>query len=269
MKSVNFLIILVLFLTGCQTPKTTQFLNRATMEGFQTQHIDAPPFVLTTLSKMKSDHPLTIFIEGDGHAWSRIDVVSDDPTPRQPLALELALTSTASSVAYIARPCQYEGLSRSKACEPKYWTSHRYAPEVVSSLNQAVDRLKIQSLAPSIILVGYSGGGGLVTLMAAERRDVNALITIAGNLDTDTFNAYHHTTPMTGSINPITQAHLISNVPQWHWSGEKDSIVPPFIGQGFVKAIHAPSKAHHVILKNATHHNGWVAHWPIIEQQLN
>jgi len=46
-----------------------------------------------------------------------------------------------------------------RGCVAAYWTIRRYAPEVIASMNHAIDALKHDSQATTVILVGYSGGG--------------------------------------------------------------------------------------------------------------
>src|SRR3546814_2839304 len=63
------------------------------------------------------------------------------------------------------------------------WTSARFSDGVIVSMSDALDRLKEEAGASSLDLVGYSGGGGVAVLLAARRRDVVSIVTIAGNLD--------------------------------------------------------------------------------------
>ena len=63
---------------------------------------------------------LVIFIDGDGTPWVQGGRrIAADPTPRHPVALELA-ARTASSVLYLGRPC-YFGIA-DRTCSSKYWT---------------------------------------------------------------------------------------------------------------------------------------------------
>lgn len=42
---------------------------------------------------------------------------------------------------YLARPCQH---IKTAGCHPRLWTSHRLSEEVVSSLGQALDQIKLR-----------------------------------------------------------------------------------------------------------------------------
>lgn len=261
MRQLSYLLLL-LILTGCSPMATTErTLTQAEATGFRHQVLSAGNFKLTSLNRFsKPASNLQVYLEGDGHAWSSFTKVSPDPTPHQPLALQLAMRDAHSLVSYLARPCQYS-LKQDQHCTPKYWTSHRFAPEVVSSLSLAIDTLKQQSGAKTVTLIGYSGGGGLCALLAAKRNDVAALITIAGDLDHKALSDFHHTTPQPESLNPIHIAANLSALPQVHFSGEKDTIVPPFIAASFISQQGKPNCAKQIVLKKVGHHKGWIAAW--------
>ncbi|MFO1257104.1 MAG: alpha/beta hydrolase [Gammaproteobacteria bacterium] len=243
---------------------TERTLSQAEQQGFQEQVLNAGNFKLTTLKRFSAhSETLNIYIEGDGHAWSSFTRISPDPTPHQPVALQLALLDPHPSVAYLARPCQYS-LKHDPHCAPKYWTSHRFAPEVVASLSIAMDALKKESGAEHITLIGFSGGGGLSALLAARRNDVIKLITVAGDLDHQMMSEYHHTTPQPDSLNPIHDAKQLRAISQIHLSGEQDTIVPPSIAAHFISQAGNPQTARHLVLKEVTHNKGWEKIWPQI-----
>lgn len=241
---------------------TERTLSKAESQGFQEQVLNAGDFKLTTLKRFSARSDiLHIYIEGDGHAWSSFTQISPDPTPHQPVALQLALLDPHPLVVYLARPCQYS-LKVDRHCEAKYWTSHRFSQEVIASLSDAIETLKQQSGAKKVKLIGFSGGGGLSALLAARRSDVIKLITVAGDLDHQMLSDYHHTTPQPGSLNPIQDAKKLRSLPQLHLSGEKDTIVPPSIAAHFITEAGMPTSTHHVILKDVTHNKGWEKIWP-------
>lgn len=261
MRQLSYLLLL-LILTGCSPMATTnRTLTEAESSGFQQQVLSAGDFRLTSLNRFsKSTSNLHVYLEGDGHAWSSFTKVSPDPTPHQPLALQLAMRDPHSLVSYLARPCQYS-LKQDQHCAPKYWTFHRFAPEVVTSLSIAIDQLKQQSGAKQVTLIGYSGGGGLCALIAAKRNDVAALMTVAGDLDHKALSDFHHTTPQPESLNPINIATQLSALPQIHYSGEQDVIVPPFIAASFIAKQGKFNCAKQIVLKKVGHHKGWVDAW--------
>ena len=82
---------------------------------------------------------LAVYIEGDGVAWVSPTVRSSDPTPDDTLTLQLAMLDPTPNRLYLARPCQFLPPRELAACSPDYWTSHRYAPEIVAALNDAIE----------------------------------------------------------------------------------------------------------------------------------
>lgn len=261
-------LLLITTLTGCSPMATTErTLSQAQEQGFEEQVLNAGDFKLTTLKRFSSpNNILHVYIEGDGHAWSSFTRISPDPTPHQPVALQLALLDVHPLVAYLARPCQYS-LKADPHCDQKYWTSHRFAPEVVASLSDAIDTLKKESGAHQIRLIGFSGGGGLSVLLAARRNDVVKLVTVAGDLDHQMMSDYHHTTPQPDSLNPIQDAKKLHTLPQIHLSGEKDTVVPPSIAAHFIAKAGMPKTARHLILEDVTHNKGWGKFWQTFIQQ--
>ena len=176
---------------------------------------------------------LVIYIEGDGQAWRRKHILSDDPTPRDPLALRLAANDPGPAVLYIARPCQFQKGSSRPECAPKYWSSHRYSEEVVTSVNFAIDWGVRQTGATTIFLVGYSGGRTVAVLVAARRYVVAGFATIAANLDHRLWTEIHNVSPLVDSLNAADFTNSVENIPQVHFAGAEDKIVPPIIAESY------------------------------------
>lgn len=228
------------------------------------------------------DHQKTwiIYIEGDGRAWNGRYRISDDPTPADPTGLKLAVQDSRPKVAYIGRPCQY--LADTGNCDPRYWTSHRYSWEVIAAMNRAVDRIKgpeeaEESEGPEeendakarVGLIGFSGGGALAALMAAQRDDVAWLITIGANLDTEAWTSLHRVTPLTGSLNPADFAHTLQSIPQIHLVGERDRIVPVSVLLSYRDRMADASKTVIQVLPEYDHHCCWERTWQRHLQELS
>lgn len=186
---------------------------------------------------------LHAYIEGDGFAWITRSMVSDDPTPLRPTALSLMSQDDVACKVYLARPCQY--LSQ-KECESKYWTSHRFSYEVIQSYHDALNELKSLHGNASFTLIGYSGGGTVATLLAAQREDVSRLITVAGNLDTDRWVHFHHITPLLGSLNPAHFTQQLENIEQYHLIGKNDKIIPKSIFDAYISRFHNAEKIRYI-----------------------
>jgi pimeloyl-ACP methyl ester carboxylesterase len=231
--------------------------------GLQREQVQAGVFVLTAYSRItRADQALTVYIEGDGLAWRSRNQPSDDPSPRRALGLSLAVADTSANVVYLARPCQFTPMSENPRCAVAYWTDKRYAEEIVASLNVAVTQYLQRLPGQRLNLVGYSGGGALAVLIAARRRDVASLRTVAGNLDHVAVNRLHQVSPMPDSLNAIDVAQRVAAIPQLHFSGADDKIVPTAVTRSFVTAV--GSCAHLRVIDGMAHESDWAAKWPAL-----
>ncbi len=258
-------------LTACNTTSLVQSRpERAAAVAFdhdwQSQRIDARPFVLRAYhSAYAPNQPdLAVYIEGDGVAWVTPSVRSNDPTPDTPLTLRLAVQDPTPNRLYLARPCQYATPAELEHCDPAYWTSHRYAPEVVKSLNAAIDQAMRESGARQVSVFGYSGGGNLAVLIAGQRNDVTRVVTIAGNLDHGAWTRFHGDTPLYGSLDAADVAQTISAIPQVHFVGADDDVVPAIISKSYLARSTDPSRITIIKVPNADHECCWVSKWPAL-----
>lgn len=229
--------------------------------GFEKRFIRAGDFTLTAYCRFtKPFDDLTVYIEGDGAAWLSPAMLSGDPTPRKPLVLELAVIDPAVNVAYLARPGQYTATA-APDCSPEYWSGRRFSPEVVAAFHTAIDRLRTDARSERISLVGYSGGAAVAVLIAAGRSDISTLRTVAGNLDTEAVNRYHGVSPLAGSVNPIDAAEMIRDLPQHHFAGSRDTVVPVFIAESFLNRAGDQDKHRLTIIEGVSHTEGWHERW--------
>lgn len=229
------------------------------------REIRTEPFMLTAYERIhQKGTPATIYIEGDGVAWVTKKRPSLNPTPKNPVALHLATHDSARNVVYLARPCQYSGLTIEEPCDLKYWTSDRFSPEVINAMNAALDNIKRKYDIPQFNLVGFSGGGAIAALLTAQRDDVVSLRTVAGNLDHALLNRMHGVSPMPNSLNPVDIAAKIAHVPQHHFIGEWDDIVTPVIYDSFRAASGSSTCIRSSMVTKVDHETGWVNVWPEI-----
>jgi len=230
--------------------------------GFQSHILKAGQFWLQTYQRIKNPKlPYTVYIEGDGYAFLDKRHVSPDPTPKRPMLLNLATMDYRSNIVYIARPCQYVNISMDGHCSEMYWTTKRMSEEVVNSINVAIKDI---TKGHPVDLVGYSGGGGIAVLVASRNSHVRSILTLAANLDYIRFNEYHHVTrPMIGSLNPIDAASKIRHIPQLHFTGAEDTIVPAFIADHYIQSS-ASRCVRQEIIPKVTHNSGWYDVWPYI-----
>ncbi|MCK9196785.1 MAG: hypothetical protein M0P16_07350 [Syntrophales bacterium] len=260
--------VAVFFLYGCVTGATTDrtaLVDRISREGkLEKSSLKTSSFTLTAYSRAsRPGGTLNLYIEGDGSAWIIPAWRSLDPSPRNPLVLEMAALDPAANVAYLARPGQYPAPDSSRV-DPAYWSDKRFAPEVIAAMNEAIDSLKAITGAGKINLVGYSGGAAIAVLITTRRSDIISLRTVAGNLDPEAVNRFHHVSPLTGSLNPMDVADKLKGLPQRHFIGPKDTVIPSFIASSFVKRAGSPDGLEITVVKGASHSKGWREQWKLL-----
>ncbi len=250
---------------GCSTlPERTNQANMIAINaGMQLQEINTGSFILTSYAKIKDKNaPVTIYIEGDGFARANYGRLSVNPTPKDAFTLHLAALDPAANVIYIARPCQYTNPKKDKLCQPKYWSGSRFSQIVVDSVNKAISHYSQQFTNPQINLVGYSGGAAIAVLVAARRNDINTLRTVAGNLNHVAVNKYHNVNNLDDSLNPIDVAEKLASLPQYHFAGTADEIIPLSVIEEFAKKSENGNSCVKVSSVNgATHSSGWQENW--------
>lgn len=208
---------------------------------------------------------LHIYFDGDGSPWRNHGLsINDDPTPRQYLVLRLMSLDPASSV-LIGRPC-YHGFSYDPNCYPLLWTYKRYSEEVVSAMAEAINRILEKTEEPEVVLIGYSGGGALAQLLAERIQKTRAVVTLAGNLDPNTWVQLHGYSPLDGSLNPVERPSLPSHILQINYVGRSDNNIPPYLVQSYVLK---KNQGQTIVLDWVDHYNGWLEQWPILLNELN
>ena len=236
----------------------------AAAHGWQGGRIDAGYFMLTAFRRFdgSAGGTLVVYIEGDGHPWESQTELSDDPSPRTPGVLALAVRDPSPSVAYFARPCHYLSAAEYRFCPSYVWSLSRYADYVVASLDAAVDSLKAEADAETVRLVGHGGGGTLAALVAARRDDVEGLVTIAANLDHDVWTTRHGTMALLDSVNAADVAEVIEDVPQVHFVGGRDRDVTRAEVDAYVARMADASRTEVVMVPQADHTCCWADLWP-------
>lgn len=165
---------------------------------------------------------LVVVIEGDGAAHDGRGRPTSDPTPDQPVALEIA-RAWPGGAAWLGRPCQF---TSDPLCRPSDWTIDRFSAGALETMNAGLDALKAQAGAGELVLVGWSGGGVIAALAAASRRDVAGLVTIAAPLDVQAWTESRGLSPLEG-LDPGRMA--APQIPQVHVFGAFDPVVRPVV----------------------------------------
>jgi outer membrane lipoprotein-sorting protein len=230
----------------------------ATQKGWSAKRYKGSEFRILTYSSpaVQNEETLNVYIEGDGYAWVNRYTPSKDPSPRNPVGLSLALKDQGNDT-YMARPCQFLPPDELAYCSPVFWTSARYAPEVITAMGEVLDQIKSDRKSVRIRLYGYSGGGVIAALLTARRADVVELITYAAPLDTNAWTTLHGLSPLRYSLNPADDMDSLSEIPQTHYVGGKDTDVPPSLLHDFVERLNAKDRAKVVVIEDANHSCCW------------
>lgn len=255
-------LVALTLVSGCASfDRNAHADSLARPAGLRREVITAGEFKLTAFSRItRADAPVRIYIEGDGLAWVSRTEPSLDPTPVAATGLALAAADPAGNVVYLARPCQYTPMEDDPHCETAYWTGKRFAPEVVASMDAAVGQMASRVPGQPVELVGYSGGGAIAVLVAARRRDVASLRTVAGNLDVEYVNRMHRVSPMPASRNPIDVAREVATIPQTHFSSAQDTVVPPEVARRFARAA-GGTCVRTPVVPGVAHDGDWARRW--------
>lgn len=234
-------LITLLLLTGCTTIKIPA--------DFVYKEVETRDFTLASWQKVTDTiAPYKIYIEGDGYAFNAQGKATQDPTPRGTLVRELAFGDKNPNVIYLARPCQY---IKSSICSKRHWTTARFAPEVINAEYEAIKQIAGNN---PVILVGFSGGAQVAGLVATAKSGLNVkkIITIAGNLDHLAWTQYHNLPPLNESMNLESYQKQFAQIPQIHYIGNDDKVMPPVLVREFVGNDDLI-----IEINGASHNEGW------------
>ncbi len=248
-------------LAGCATP-ASRFDADAAARGMRRIEIDGigHRHVGFTTRPLRDADELHVYFDGDGTPFLDARHVAMDPTARDPLILRLMALDVAPAV-LLGRPCYYNGAG---ACNAALWTEARYGEAVVASQAAALARLVAPRPSARVVLIGYSGGGALAMLVAAREPRVDAVVTIAANLDTRAWSLHHGMPPLAASLDPAALPVLPASVRQLHVAGAADARVPPAL----IRAEAARQQAAFRIVAGADHGCCWEAAWPEILREI-
>lgn len=258
-------LFLLLGLGGCTLIPTVVFDNEARRLGFSKSFIAGTSFehALFAPAPMPRGPLLHVYLGGDGSPWLDGRWPAADPTPRQPLMLQLMAQDPAPRL-YLGRPC-YHAPATPPACTPELWTDGRYSQAVVDSLAAALQQWRATRDYEGLILFGYSGGGTLAMLLAGRLPDTRAVVTLAANLDTQRWATYHGYRPLQKSLNPAARLPLPGSIHQLHLTGGRDRNVPVDLVEA---AIARQPSAQHLHFTAFDHRCCWRSAWPRLLETL-
>ncbi len=251
------LLGLLVFVSGCSFTPTYGDLSERF--GFHVEKVEGDLFQHVVFSKSGTGRVLHVYIEGDGRPWLRKNRVSLDPTPRRTLMLELMALDGAFAI-YLGRPCYFD---QSTQCSPIWWTHRRYSEAVVNSMAVALSHFSKEY--DSVVLMGHSGGGTLAMLLAERSDKVQAVVTLAANLDVEKWALFHGYSPLKGSLNPALRLPLPARIKQRHYVAKDDRNIQE---QWLEPVINQQSDAV-LIGVEGDHSCCWIDKWPDILRDLN
>jgi dienelactone hydrolase len=134
-------------------------------------------------------------------------------------------------------------------------------------MQAALENWLATKTAHKLVLIGFSGGGTLATLLASRLKNISTVVTIAANLDVKAWSDYHGYLQPAGSLNPISDARIPASVHQIHLAGQKDDNVPAKIIESFSQT---QKNALFLALPEYGHACCWIEIWPdILKTYLN
>jgi hypothetical protein len=208
---------------------------------------------------------LHVFIAGDG------PVRGKDPTPRHAISALLAADMPRSEhVLYLARPGQYASSAVQEQLDPKWWTSHRYAPEMAQAVSDTAQEAQRRCSLSRLALYGHSGGGALAVLAAPSLLpSLCCLGTVASPLDTELWTRLLGTKPLAHSLNPKNMARRLLSVPQLHLTGGRDTVVPFQVLDSWLSELQPlPPWIRRVMAPAAGHQGPWLQAWRVAHAAL-
>ena len=253
----------VLFLTtACGTSRplmTTENAKRIAAPAWMIgREIPAGSYMLTAFERIhKYNSTVNVYIEGN------------TPAPDYPVGLHLASKDNADNVIYLAQPCQISGLiDGDRKCTLS--GENRYGPQAMAAFEDALDEIANRYDVRGFHLIGYDGGAAVAANLAASRKDILSLRTVAGILDTDAYNAAHSMPPTSNNQNPALKAGQLADMPQYHFIGGQDTTVPPSILHSYFQTVPPTNCVKYEMIQENEHVDGWVEKWPeLLKRPVN
>jgi hypothetical protein len=268
----NLLFIFIFIFAGCSSHILTpqERLDVATKlaqsNALKTRTFTTSTFDIYAYQKtFTCKYEMSVYIEGDGLSWITSSRISKNPTPFNPMALKLMVQDNSTCKIYLARPCQYV---QNKLCDESYWTNARFSPKVIQTYEQILDTLAEKSEIKQFKLYGFSGGGTVATLLAAKRKDIQQLVTIAGNLDIDFWTKKNYLTPLTGSLNPANFSQELSSIKQLHLIGTEDNVIDKSVFNSYKRHFKNTQNIHSLSFSGYSHSCCWDKKWREILQDI-
>lgn len=245
---------LALLTTACGTSRpllTTENAKRIAAPAWMIgREIPAGSYNLTAFERIhKYNATVNLYIEGN------------TPAPDYPVGLHLASKDRADNVVYLAQPCQISGkIEKDEKCTLS--GEQAYSPQSLQSFDDALDEIAARYDVRGFHLIGYDGGAAIAANLAASRKDILSIRTVAGILDTDAYNDAHAAPRTNNPQNPSKKADRLYQIPQYHFIGGQDTQVPPAILHAYLQSFPPTRCVKYEMIQENEHVDGWVEKWP-------
>ncbi|MCY4330486.1 MAG: hypothetical protein OXC48_10485, partial [Endozoicomonadaceae bacterium] len=133
--------------------------------------------------------------------------------------------------------------------------------EVIDSIDSAITTIKRYKPWKKLELIGYSGGATIALLIAAKRSDIISVRTIAGNLSPDLAFHLHKLSLPASTLLPSNYLSKLELLPQIHYIGRHDAVVPQAIAQYYVEQFENKKCIRYAVIPDTTHTKGWDNVW--------
>tara|TARA_B100000787_G_C16192319_1_gene298280 strand:- start:1486 stop:2289 length:804 start_codon:yes stop_codon:yes gene_type:complete len=253
------LLLIILFLNSCSSldiDKRFNTIDELNNTEFKEYIFDNKSLRIYSLQKVSNNKSLVLYIEGDGLSWIDRFTISSNPTPTDPIAFKLALIDKGDNIIYLARPCQYIW---SDTCNQDLWTTSQYSKVVLETYEEVLTELSTRYT--EIHIVGYSGGAGIAMYLGTTNNPkIKSIRTVAGNINHNELSKIIKISPLRKSINFYPLEKKANKIPQIHYYGNKDKVIPNELQQRFYLR-NKENSCIKIKQAKASHNKGWLNFW--------
>ncbi len=232
-------IFTALFLLSCSSDqiRINKAFDLAKKNHYQASIIHTSIFPIQIFYQAHKSKHAIIYLEGDGLVINKYGEVAMNSTPTDPIALRLACADDRKlTKIVIHRPYHY---IKDPNANSRYWTTARYAPEVIKSIAETIKNCQQQFSFSTMELVAYSGGASVALLLAPHLQNLQRITSFAGNLDHKDWTSYHNTNPLFESLDPLENKKILGEISQIHFLGTNDANTTVDLGLKYKQNINS------------------------------
>ena len=177
------------FLFGCSSDQAriNKAFDLAQQNNYMPEIISSSQFPIQIFYQAHNSNHAVIYLEGDGLVINSHGGVALNPTPTDPMALRLAsVDKRRVTKIVINRPFHYITSDHSDSdsdsdSDSRYWTTSRYAHEVIQSILEVIQNCQKQFHFKTIEIIAYSGGASVALLLGPHLENIERITSFAGN----------------------------------------------------------------------------------------